>query len=56
MFKLTPKGVKLIEIAPNVDLKKDILANMELKPIISKDLKIMDKKIFIPKKMGYKLK
>lgn len=56
VFKLTPKGVKLIEIAPNVDLKKDILANMEFKPIISKDLKIMDKKIFIPKKMGYKLK
>lgn len=55
VFKLTPKGVELIEIAPNVDLKKDILGNMEFKPIISKTLKTMDKKIFNPKKMGYKL-
>lgn len=56
VFKLTAKGIELVEIAPNVDLKKDILANMEFKPRISKNLKIMDKKIFIPKKMGYKLK
>ncbi len=56
VFKLTPKGVELVEIAPNVDLKKDIFENMEFKPIISKNLKIMDKKIFSPHKMGYKLK
>lgn len=56
VFKLTPKGVELIEIAPNMDLNNDILANMDFKPIISKTLKRMDKKIFLPKKMGYKLK
>ncbi len=56
VFKLTKKGIELIEIAPNIDLEKDILANMEFKHIICKNLKIINKKIFIPKKMGYKLK
>ena len=40
VFKLTPKGLKLIEIAPNIYLKKDILANMNFKPIIAKYLKM----------------
>ena len=56
VFKLTSKGLKLIEIAPNVDLKKDILANMNFKPIIAKDLKTMDVKLFKTAKMKYKLK
>lgn len=51
VFELTSKGLRLIEIAPNVDLKKDILAHMEFKPIIAKNLKIMDEKIFKNNKM-----
>ena len=56
VFKLTDKGIKLVEIAPGVDLKKDILANMQFKPIVAKNLKIMDAKIFKQAKMNYKLK
>lgn len=56
VFKLTKNGLKLVEIAPNVDLKKDILAQMDFKPIIAKDLKIMDSKIFKKAKMKLKLK
>ncbi len=56
VFKLTNKGLKLIEIAPNVDLKKDILKNMSFKPIIAKDIKIMNTKIFKKAKMNIKLK
>lgn len=56
VFKLTNKGLKLVEIAPNIDLKKDILAYMNFKPIIAKDLKVMDSKIFKKAKMKYKLK
>ncbi len=56
VFKLTNKGLKLIEIAPNVDLQKDILALMEFKPLIDKNLKRMDLKIFKNAKMNYKLK
>jgi len=54
VFKLVKEGVMLIEIAPGVDLEKDILANMEFKPIISNDLKIMDERIFKDKKMNIK--
>ena len=54
VFKLTKDGVKLIEIAPGVDLEKDIISNMEFKPLISKDLKLMDKRIFREEKMNIK--
>ncbi len=48
VFELTQGGLMLIEIAPGVDLEKDILANMEFKPIISPDLKLMPAGIFRP--------
>ena len=51
VFRLLPGNgadhkLELIEIAPGVDLEKDILAKMEFEPVVSTDLKIMDKKIF----------
>ena len=46
MFKLTKEGLMLIEIAPGVDLEKDVLAHMDFKPLISKDLKLMDDFLF----------
>ncbi len=55
IFKLTPKGIMLIEIAPGVDLEKHILANMEFKPLIADDLKEMDSRIFLDQPMGLKL-
>lgn len=45
VFKLTPEGLELIEIAPGVDLEKDILANMAFKPICG-NYKLMDPAIF----------
>ena len=56
VFKLTPNGLELIEIAPGIDLEKDILANMAFKPIISPNLKLMDKRIFTDALMGLKNK
>ncbi len=52
VFTLTKEGLKLIEIAPGVDLQKDILDQMEFKPLISNDLKLMKSKIFRDEKMG----
>ena len=52
VFTLVKEGLKLVEIAPGVDLQKDVLDQMEFKPIVPKDLKKMDSKIFIDKKMG----
>jgi propionate CoA-transferase len=39
VFELRPEGPVLIEIAPGIDLERDILAQMDFKPIIAKDLK-----------------
>jgi propionate CoA-transferase len=52
VFELKEEGFTLTEIAPGVDLEKDILALMEFKPIISSQLKTMDKRIFSDKLMG----
>jgi len=46
VFRLVKDGVELTEIAPGVDLEKDILSHMDFKPIISKKLKLMDERIF----------
>ncbi|WP_459481409.1 acyl CoA:acetate/3-ketoacid CoA transferase [Clostridium saccharoperbutylacetonicum] len=54
VFRLTSAGVELEEIAPGVDLQKDILDQMDFKPIISEELKIMDKRIFEDKLMNLK--
>ena len=52
VFKLTSQGVTLSEIAPGVDLEKDVLAQMEFKPFIADDLKLMDSRLFREEKMG----
>jgi len=51
VFELTPEGVVLKEVAPGIDLEKDVLQQMEFKPIIG-DYKLMDERIFRPEKMG----
>lgn len=55
VFTLGEKSIKLIEIAPGVDLEKDILALMDFKPEIAEDLKTMDPKLFTDAKMGLEL-
>ena len=51
VFELRPEGMVLTEIAPGVDLEKDILALMDFRPIISRDLKLMDERLFRPEPM-----
>lgn len=42
VFKLTANGLMLTEIAPGIDVEKDILEKMEFVPLIADNLKIMD--------------
>jgi Acyl CoA:acetate/3-ketoacid CoA transferase len=51
VFELSDKGFELVEIAPGIDIEKDILAHMNFIPVISDDLKLMDKRIFCDEKM-----
>jgi propionate CoA-transferase len=48
VFELTKDGLMLTEIAPGVDLKRDVLAHMEFQPAISPGLKLMPAGIFKP--------
>ncbi|AMO25218.1 CoA-transferase [Ramlibacter tataouinensis] len=53
VFRLADQGgLELIEIAPGVDLEKDILERMEFKPAISPNLKPMDAAIFSNDRLG----
>ena len=52
VFRLAAEGLELIEIAPGIDLQKDILAQMDFEPKISSELKLMDARIFRDEKMG----
>ena len=46
VFELTEKGVMLTEVAPGIDLQKDVLDRMQFKPEVSRNLKEMDSRIF----------
>jgi propionate CoA-transferase len=52
VFRLVPAGLELIEIAPGIDLERDILAQMGFAPQISPDVKTMDERIFRDEPMG----
>ena len=46
VFKLIDKKLTLIEIAPGIDLQKDVLDQMGFEPVIADNLKTMDAAIF----------
>lgn len=54
VFKLTEKGMELLEIAPGVDLQTDILALMEFDPIVTGTPSQMDPRIFRDEPMQLK--
>lgn len=53
VFSITKEGVELVEVAPGIDIERDILALMDFKPIM-RNVRIMDERIFLPKPMGLK--
>ena len=46
VFELTENGLTLIEVAPGVDIQKDIIGKMGFKPIIQKECQLMIPSIF----------
>ena len=54
VFKLREEGLELIEIAPGIDVERDVLALMNFKPITKKEPRLMDPRIFRPEPMGLK--
>ena len=57
VFRFCEEGVELIEIAPGIDLQTQILDMMDFTPIVSKNLKLMDERLFITEEpFGLRLK
>ncbi len=54
VFKLTKRGMVLTEVAPGVDIEKDILMHMDFRPLLFEDPVPMDARIFLPEPMGLK--
>lgn len=52
VFKLTEQGMMLTEVAPGIDVQKDILDQMGFTPLVADDLRIMDERIFEDEPMG----
>lgn len=53
VFTLGPDGLALTEVAPGIDIERDILALMDFRPVVS-DPRLMDARIFLPDAMGLK--
>ena len=50
-MKLTDEGFLITEVAPGVDIEKDIMAHMAFRPKVAADVKEMDPRIFAPEKI-----
>lgn len=51
VFRRVRAGLALIEVAPGIDIERDILAHMDFKPIVGEP-DLMDPRIFQPEPMG----
>ncbi len=52
VFELKKEGLTLVEVAPGIDIDRDILKQMEFTPKIATDLKVMPACLFNEGKMG----
>ena len=52
VFALTADGLALTEVAPGIDIERDILAQMDFRPILPDRPEIMDPRIFRPEPMN----
>ncbi len=52
VFRVGPRGLELIEIAPGLDPERDVISKMGFRPVVSNELKPMDPRIFRPDRMG----
>ena len=55
-MRLTREGVTVVEIAPGVDLERDVLAQAQFPLRVADDLKTMDAALFHPEPIGLTLR
>ena len=52
VFALHARGLELLEVAPGLDVERDVLAQMQFRPVIERDPAPMDAAIFADPAMG----
>jgi propionate CoA-transferase len=52
VFRVCEEGLELTEIAPGIDLERDILAQMDFAPVIKRSPRLMDARIFQEEPIG----
>src|SRR5262249_21994047 len=52
VFRVGPQGLEPCEIAPWLDVERDVIATMGFRPTVSRDLKPMGPRTFLPRPMG----
>jgi propionate CoA-transferase len=52
VFRGEAGGLELIEVAPGIDVERDILAQMAFRPRVAGDVREMDARLFRPSPMG----
>jgi propionate CoA-transferase len=52
VFRVGTDGLELIEVAPGIDVERDVISQMGFRPHIARDLRTMDARIFDPAPMG----
>ena len=55
VFRLGERGLVLTEVAPGIDLQKQVLDLLDFKPEIDPNLRLMDERIFRPEAMKIEL-
>jgi propionate CoA-transferase len=50
VFSLSKGGLELVEIAPGVEMERDVIDQMEFKPLISESIGTMNPKFFVDEK------
>ncbi|MEA2510623.1 MAG: propionate CoA-transferase, partial [Thermomicrobiales bacterium] len=55
VLRLDPDGLTVIEIAPGIDLERDILGQADIPLHVASDLREMDRRLFQPEPIGLEL-
>jgi len=52
VFALEPEGIVLTEVAPGIDVERDVLAQMQFKPRVAEGLRTIDPRVYADGPMG----
>ena len=52
VFALEADGLVLIEVAPGIDVERDVLARMGFRPRVADELRTMDRRLYAEGPMG----